>query len=81
MKELGMVFTYMNLPDIVEAYCDVYEAIYALMGRFDTWYAQQNPNGPVPGLQDKWRLYNRGLLDNVVVQSHTVASTWFNRLE
>ncbi|KAH6710830.1 hypothetical protein BKA61DRAFT_737735 [Leptodontidium sp. MPI-SDFR-AT-0119] len=56
MKELGMVFRYMNLPDIVEAYCDVYEALYALMGRFDRWYAQQNPNGPVPALQEKWKV-------------------------
>ena len=81
MKELGMGFTYMNLPDIIDAYCLTYEGIYTLMGQFDTWYAQQNPNGPVPAMQDKWKAYNRELLNNVVVKSHEVASTWFNRLE
>lgn len=38
MKELGMAFTYMNIPAIVNKYCATYEGIYALMGQFDTWY-------------------------------------------
>lgn len=81
MKELGMGFTYMNLPDIVDAYCLTYEALYTLMGQFGTWYANANPGGPVPEMQEKWQLYNRDLLDNVVLWSHSVASGWFNRLE
>lgn len=81
MKELGMVFTYMELPEIIDAYCLTYEGIYTLMGQFDTWYAGQNPSGPLSGLQEKWVLYNRGLLDNVVVKAHEIATTWFSRVE
>lgn len=38
MKELGMVFTYQNIPAVMNAFCLVYEGIYALMGQFDAWY-------------------------------------------
>jgi hypothetical protein len=37
MKELGMAFTYMNIPAVVNAFCATYEGIYTLMGEFDTW--------------------------------------------
>jgi len=37
MKELGMAFTYMNLPAAVSGFCATYEGIWTLMGQFDAW--------------------------------------------
>ena len=37
-KEWGMMFNYLNRGDVWAAFCSAYEAIYTLMGQFDTWY-------------------------------------------
>ena len=51
-KEMGMVFAYMNGPDVWEKFCDTYEAIYDRLGEFDDYHRQQNTG--LPSLQDEW---------------------------
>lgn len=37
VKEMGMVFTYLNSQTVWDGFCGSYEAIYDLLGDFDTW--------------------------------------------
>lgn len=36
---LGMIFNYLNTAAVWDAFCGTYEAVYDLMGEFDTWYS------------------------------------------
>ncbi|KAF4997450.1 hypothetical protein FGRMN_3814 [Fusarium graminum] len=71
VKELGLVFNYMNNREVWAKFCVVYEAIYDHMGDFDTWYAAQTNTGGVaaPNLQKEWKEFNRELLDSIVRRS------------
>ncbi|KAF5244294.1 hypothetical protein FANTH_7804 [Fusarium anthophilum] len=77
VKELGLVFNYMNNKEVWAKFCAVYEAIYDHMGEFDTWYAAQTNTGGVtaPNLQKEWKEFNRELLDSIVRRSR-FAKLW-----
>ncbi|KAJ6001245.1 hypothetical protein N7522_006472 [Penicillium canescens] len=70
-KELGMVFNYMNEPVVWSKFCATYEAIYDLLGQWQTYY-NNNPNAPLPqglnlpDLQDEWKTYINTALDQIV---------------
>ncbi|OQD86867.1 hypothetical protein PENSOL_c084G07525 [Penicillium solitum] len=70
-KELGMVFNYLNEPDVWSKFCGTYEAIYDLLGQWQTYY-NNNPNAPMPqglnlpDLQDEWKTYINTALDQIV---------------
>ncbi|KZF20785.1 hypothetical protein L228DRAFT_179448 [Xylona heveae TC161] len=66
-KELGMAFTYMNLPEVSAKFCSSYQGMYDLMGQFDSWHAEVNPDAQDPALQAKWKNFIRELLDNIVL--------------
>ncbi|KAH6838551.1 hypothetical protein B0I37DRAFT_240554 [Chaetomium sp. MPI-CAGE-AT-0009] len=67
VKEMGMVFTYFNRPEIFQSFCVVYEAVYHLMGQFDTWYSQQGGAGfTAPSLQAGWKAYMKEVLSSLV---------------
>lgn len=51
-KTMGMVFEYMNDPEVWEKFCDTYEAIYNRLGEFDDFSARNNRN--IPKIQDEW---------------------------
>ena len=70
-KELAMVFNYMNEPDVWSKFCATYEAIYDLLGQWQTYY-NNKPNAPLPqglnlpDLQDEWKTYINTALDQIV---------------
>ncbi|KAG5798604.1 hypothetical protein H9Q69_002344 [Fusarium xylarioides] len=66
VKEMGMIFNYLNNQQVWDKYCAVYEAIYDHMGDFDTWYATNAAGVTIPNLQKEWKDYNRILLDSMV---------------
>lgn len=65
----GLVFNYLNTKEIWEKFCGTYEAIYDLLGDFDTWYAQNGAGLTIPSLQKEWKNYNREVLDSLVRRS------------
>jgi len=70
-KELGMVFNYMNEPDVWKKFCATYEGIYDLLGQWQTDY-KNNPNANLPqnlnlpDLQKEWKTYINTALDQIV---------------
>ncbi|KAH0499712.1 hypothetical protein TgHK011_006887 [Trichoderma gracile] len=65
VKELGLVFSYMNNAIIWTKFCDTYEALYELLGKFDTWYAARGAGVAIPSLQDEWRVFTRAVLHSM----------------
>lgn len=62
-----MIFTYMNIPEVFQAFCAVYEAVYAHMGAFDQWYTNGVASSGFPAgprLQDEWRTYINTVLSS-----------------
>jgi hypothetical protein len=78
-KELGMVFNYMNEQVVWDKFCATYEAIYTLLGQWQTYY-NNNPNAPLPqglnlpNLQDEWKLYINTALDLIVANGKSTFS-------
>ncbi|KAM3426153.1 hypothetical protein NHJ13734_009626 [Beauveria thailandica] len=67
VKDLGIIFNYLNSQTVWEAFCGTYEAIWKQMGQFDDWYTKNARGGPViPSLQKEWKEYNQVLLSSVV---------------
>lgn len=64
-----MVFNYLNSPDIWSMFCDTYEALYELMGDFDTFYAGSGSGVTIPSLQDEWKEYIEVVLSSMVSRS------------
>lgn len=64
-----MVFTYLNNQDVWNSFCGSYEAIYNLLGDFDTWYANNGAAVAIPNLQNEWKQYIRDTLDSMVRRS------------
>ncbi|KAJ9415052.1 hypothetical protein QL093DRAFT_2452770 [Fusarium oxysporum] len=71
VKEMGMIFSYLNHKDIWPKYCAVYEAIYDHMGDFDTWYSTQQ----------EWKEYNRLVLDSMVRSARYTEIWMYNNKE
>ncbi|EED18783.1 bacteriodes thetaiotaomicron symbiotic chitinase, putative [Talaromyces stipitatus ATCC 10500] len=73
VKEFGMVFEYMNNPNVWAMFCDTFEAIYGDLVVFDRTYQQQYPNNPInTALATEWSNYIRATLDTMVVNSRTL---------
>ncbi|RSL40913.1 hypothetical protein CEP54_015977 [Fusarium duplospermum] len=64
-REIGMVFSYMNLDTIWESYCDTYNGILHLFEEFDDWYAEIT-GGPKSDLRSEWPKFIRSELDGIV---------------
>lgn len=64
-----MVFNYLKSPDIWSMFCDTYEALYKLMGDFDTFYARSANGLAIPSLQDEWKEYIEVVLSSMVSRS------------
>ncbi|KAF9784244.1 hypothetical protein IL306_007712 [Fusarium sp. DS 682] len=67
----GMVFEYMNHPDIWKKFCDTYEALWEQMGNFDTFYATQSSAPTIPSLQDEWKEFIEVVLTSLVHNTRT----------
>ena len=77
-KELGIIFTYMNHPEVEKAWCSTYEAIYNHMGEFDKWYAKGSNSKDLPQLQKKWKQFGQDLLDNFVLKGREWGQNWWD---
>ncbi|CAG8092001.1 unnamed protein product [Penicillium salamii] len=69
VKEMGMVFGYLNSPKVWNKFCATYEAIYDLMGEFDDYHKQKG--NTIVSLQDEWPKYIRTVLDSMSSRSKT----------
>lgn len=63
-RQIGYIFTYMNIDTVWESFCDSYNGMYDLMKTFDTWY--RGLTGADSHLADEWPLFIRSELDMVV---------------
>ncbi|KAF4212956.1 hypothetical protein CNMCM5878_000587 [Aspergillus fumigatiaffinis] len=68
-REVGMIFTYMNLDTVWESFCDTYNGALDVLRRFDSWY--QSYTGAVSTLADEWPKFIRSELDMVVTQARS----------
>lgn len=69
VKDIGMIFNYLNTQSVWNAFCGTYEAVYDHLGDFDTWYAANGAAFAIPNLQDEWKNYVRVALDSMVLRS------------
>jgi chitinase len=76
-KTMGMVFEYMNAPDVWEKFCDTYEAIYNRLGEFDDYHARKNSG--FPKLQDEWSKYIDVVLSSMANRSKGTLSWMFQQ--
>ncbi|KAJ5566412.1 hypothetical protein N7535_008050 [Penicillium sp. DV-2018c] len=74
---MGMVFEYMNHPDVWEKFCATYEAIYDRLGEFDEYHSQKGNNFPV--LQDEWPKYIDAVLKSMANRSKGTLSWMFQQ--
>lgn len=63
-RQLGMVFTYMNMDTVWESFCDSYNGMLSAMEQFDIWY--QDQTGTDSFLAEEWPAFIRSELDMVV---------------
>lgn len=63
-REVGMIFGYMSLDTIWDAYCDVYNGMLDLFEAFDPWYKQQSQKAS--DLAGLWPKFIREELDMIV---------------
>ncbi|KAH8127670.1 hypothetical protein LI328DRAFT_130088 [Trichoderma asperelloides] len=71
VKELGLIFSYMNNQIVWDKFCHTYEALYDRFGDFDKWYTQNGGPLAIPSLQNEWQAYMRAMLDSIVTNSRT----------
>ena len=69
VKDIGMIFNYLNTPSVWAAFCATFEAIDVHMGDFDTWSAANGVAATIPNLQQEWRNYMRVALDSIVLRN------------
>jgi chitinase len=79
VKEMGMVFGYLNSPKVWSKFCDTYEAIYDLLGDFDQYQTQQG--NTIVSLQDEWPKYIRTVLNSMSSRSKTAMVEYFSHRE
>lgn len=75
-KTMGMVFEYMNHPDVWEKFCDTYEAIYNRLGEFDDYHEQQKTG--LPTLQDEWPKFINVVLSSMATRSQGTLLAMFH---
>ncbi|KAH7227281.1 hypothetical protein B0J15DRAFT_556340 [Fusarium solani] len=65
VKEIGLLFNYMNHDDVWDVWCDTYNAMRVHLDEFDKFYPK-GQNDPDVALVDEWDKYNRAALDSIV---------------
>ncbi|KAJ5124984.1 uncharacterized protein N7515_008809 [Penicillium bovifimosum] len=76
-KTMGMVFEYINHPDVWEKFCATYEAIYNRLGEFDEYHSRKGNSFPV--LQDEWPKYIDVVLKSMANRSRGTLSWMFQQ--
>jgi chitinase len=76
-KTMGMIFEYMNNPDVWEKFCDTYEAIYDRLGEFDNYHQQQQTG--LPSLQDEWPKFIDVVLTSIARRTKGTLALMFAR--
>lgn len=56
----------MNDATVWSIFCNTYEALYELLGEFDSWYAQNGAAVAIPSLQDEWKEFTQAVLQSMV---------------
>ncbi|RSL95244.1 hypothetical protein CDV31_013975 [Fusarium ambrosium] len=64
VREIGMVFSYLNLDTVWDSYCDTYNGILHWLEEFDDWYPERT--GAKSDLRNEWPKFIRDELDNIV---------------
>lgn len=64
VREVGIIFGYMSLDAVWDAYCDVYDGMLDLFETFDPWYKQQSQK--TSDLAGLWPKFIREELDMIV---------------
>ncbi|PKK46869.1 hypothetical protein CI102_8377 [Trichoderma harzianum] len=77
-KEVGLVFTYLNTPEIWDMFCASYEAMYQHMGFYDSWYSVNGP-GIVINFQAEWKKFIRTALDAAVTRARTAFDNMYQQ--
>lgn len=72
---MGMVFEYINNPKVWPKFCATFEAIYELMGEFDTYHAGQGHN--LHSLQSEWPKYIRTVLNSISNRSKAAMLVYY----
>ncbi|KAL4901864.1 hypothetical protein BDW74DRAFT_181304 [Aspergillus multicolor] len=71
VKEMGIVFNYLNNREVTAKFCATYEAIHDTMAWWDNWNAARGyPAGTgLPSLQEEWKRYILVALDSLVLRA------------
>ena len=69
-REIGMIFTYMNIDTVWQSFCDTYNGILAFLEKFDADYEGLG-GGSTSVLAKEWPNYIRSELDRVVRDAMT----------
>ncbi|KAJ5175398.1 uncharacterized protein N7482_001275 [Penicillium canariense] len=75
VKEMGMVFEYLNNPKVWQNFCATFEAVYDLLGEFDDYHAQQGTG--LPAIQPEWPKYIRTTLKSISNRSGIALFNYF----
>lgn len=63
LKELGMLFSYWNHPEVWQSFCDSYNGMRDVLLQFDNWYiANRGPSD----LVGEWKKFNQLELKRIV---------------
>ncbi|KAL7959945.1 hypothetical protein V8C34DRAFT_92673 [Trichoderma compactum] len=77
-KEVGLVFTYLNTPEIWDMFCASYEAMYQHMGNYNSWYSANGP-GIAIDFQAEWKKFIRTALDAAVTRARTAFDNMYQQ--
>lgn len=75
VKEIGIVFEYLNHPKVWPKFCATFEAVYDLLGEFDDYHAQQGTG--LPPIQPEWPKYIRTTLKSISYRSGIALFSYF----
>lgn len=76
-KRLGMIFAYMNHPDIWQSFCDSYNGMLTVLMAFQLDYNTANPQDRLDFV-DKWQSFVRSELKRVVERGQAAAMSMYN---
>ncbi|RYP44871.1 hypothetical protein DL768_008713 [Monosporascus sp. mg162] len=77
VKEMGMLFNYLNNNDVWNRFCASYEALWDRFGEFDEWWLNNQGVSNVL-LQSAWKDYVREVLDSLVRRSRDTFDAMYN---
>ncbi|OCL13057.1 hypothetical protein AOQ84DRAFT_372514 [Glonium stellatum] len=78
MKELGMVFTYINNADVAQSFCTSYNGMLNVLDQFDQWYTAYGPDRTTSNLRNEFSRHVRTDLDQVVLDGRRYANMLYN---